>query len=773
MKELAKFILNSVDTLTRKYPDAAVFITGDFNTLDTSLFNKHLRFSQLVTRPTRGNNILDLFFTNFSNWYKEPCILPPVGKSDHNCILLRPQCAKSEVSHTKSVFKRHITANTYNEIAIELLCVKWHDMYRMDDCRLQVEFFNKHVHNILDKLAPVLEYKFKSSDRPWINAYFKNLIAERNKALRIGNIGHYKNLRNRVNRVSKSLKKQYYLDKVECLKTDNPAKWWQNIKSFCKMNNKTVHSDVFDNITFDNNPVTKGHLPDVINDCLLSQTEGIPVINQIKLEALRNTLNELPDKFIIEELDVFNALNQLKLSKAIGPDLVPNSILKNMSDILAAPICAIINSTIRQGIVPDSWKISRITPLPKVYPPATVEHDIRPIAITNSIAKVAERFIGQFFNEHFRNHIDPQQFGCTVKRSTTHALIKLTDEWFKASENCKNITRILFIDFTKAFDLIDHNVLMNKFIEYEFPPHVTSWLLSFLEDRKQFVSISNSHSTIRTSNAGAPQGTRAGPNVFKMLINSLRFSLNYAKYVDDITISSISKDPDNNELQTAVDSNLVTFTLENGMYTNDHKTKEMLVYFGTNINKDQVPRICINGRQIERVDTFKLLGVVISADLSWSAHVTYILNKTAKRVYCIRLLVRAGIRDDDIVTVYCSVIRSVLEYACPVWHPGLNVKQTKDIERVQKRCLRLIYPSLSYSEALSCSGLEKLSERREAITRALFEEMKDEGHVLHSLLPKREATTVNLRNFYPFHIPITKITRYGRAFVPYCISKRF
>jgi len=97
--------------------------------------------------------------------------------------------------------------------------------------------------------------------------------------------------------------------------------------------------------------------------------------------------------------------------------------------------------------------------------------------------------------------------------------------------------------------------------------------------------------------------------------------------------------------------------------------------------------------------TFKLLGVVISSDLTWDAHVSYILSKCAKRIYCIWNLAKAGVPACDVVYIYCSVVRSVLEYACAVWHPGLSNKLSKDIQHVQKRCLKIIYPKLSYFEA--------------------------------------------------------------------------
>ena len=108
-----------------------------------------------------------------------------------------------------------------------------------------------------------------------------------------------------------------------------------------------------------------------------------------------------------------------------------------------------------------------------------------------------------------------------------------------------------------------------------------------------------------------------------------------------------------------------------------------------------------------------------------------------------------------------------------MWHPGLSKAQTNEIERVQKRCLRIIYPKLTYTEALLISGLDTLQSRRENITRDLFREIKDENHILNSLLPKREITSMAVRNSYPYKIPITKVSRYGRGFIPYCISKRF
>jgi hypothetical protein len=93
----------------------------------------------------------------------------------------------------------------------------------------------------------------------------------------------------------------------------------------------------------------------------------------------------------------------------------------------------------------------------------------KPISVTSGIAKVAESFICNLFNEHFNSLTDINQFGCTSNRSTVHALIKLTDLFFRSSDDCDNFIRILFVDFAKAFDLVNHNALFRKFLQYHFP----------------------------------------------------------------------------------------------------------------------------------------------------------------------------------------------------------------------------------------------------------------------------------------------------------------
>ena len=383
------------------------------------------------------------------------------------------------------------------------------------------------------------------------------------------------------------------------------------------------------------------------------------------------------------------------------------------------------------------------------------------------------------FEDHVNSLVDINQFGASKNRSTTLALIKFSHELYVASDNSANLIRILFIDFAKAFDRIDHNVLQRKFNEYDFPRHLIAWSLSFLESRDQFVRIGSTISSVIGISSGCPQGTVSGPNNFRLLINDLTFGQSYIKFVDDVSVLSVSVDPNDQTLQDAL-SSLIKWCDLNSMNINANKTREMVVCFDKNVAVSDLPALKCGSDVIQRVMSFTLLGLGIyfNSELTWKDHVEYILKKVAKRIYFIHLLKRSGVNVLDIVTVYCSIIRSILEYASPVWHPGLTKAESTNIENVQVRCLKIIFPSVTYSEALFITGLERLSDRRIDASRRIFNAMKNPTNVLNGLLSVYAKCSVNgtirdgIRNSYPYELPRSKTTRMSKSFVVNCIKKR-
>ena len=144
-------------------------------------------------------------------------------------------------------------------------------------------------------------------------------------------------------------------------------------------------------------------------------------------------------------------------------------------------------------------------------------------------------------------------------------------------------------------------------------------------------------------------------------------------------------------MQLAVVS-LLEWSHVNTLNINSKKTKEMILHFGRSVDINVIPNLVASDSVIERVDEFKLLGIVIRSDLNWSSHVRYMLSKASKRIFVITFLARSCISVVDIITVYCAIVRSVLEYASPVWHCGLSKTQSLEIERVQKGASKLFSP---------------------------------------------------------------------------------
>ena len=773
-KALCKYIVKCVDTISCKYPNAGFFIMGDFNNLETNNFNKFLHFKQVVLSNTRSDKVLDKIFTNCNDYYHVPIILPPLGKSDHNCVLMRSQKGRRETASSTIVERRNYSDYALERIAEDLRQVNWLNLYRMDDCQQQTDTFYAILNEVIDNHAPVRTYKIKNNDRPWITTYFKELIVERNRAYKLMDKSGYKKLRNKTNHLRKTLQHRFYCEQLTQLKSEHPRKWWKCIKQLCGMHDDQSGSASLSNMCFRGKLIDCAVLPDVVNDFLVSVSADVPILDQSRVHTLRSQLDACPDNFIVDEWAVYTALKKLNINKSTGPDFISNKFLKETAEVISAPLCAIINSSIRQGLVPNQWKISRVTLLPKCNPPINLENDIRPIAITSCIAKLAESFVSKHIDEYFKPFLDKDQFGCVRGRSAVLALIKILHVLYEGSDNCDNFIRVLFVDFSKAFDLIDHNILLDKLVNYNFPPQLALWSASFLTDRKQFVRIDDRMSSTKSVTAGTPQGTLAGPSNFKIMINDLSLNLHYVKYVDDTTVASISHDPHDNALQIEADK-LLNWCNSNGMTFNTKKTKEMIIHFGNKITIDKAPTLKICNVGIERVESFKLLGVYLNSNLTWDDHVSYILKKVAKRMYFMQQLVRCGIDARDFIVVYCSLIRSVIEYACQVWHPGLTKTQSDDLERVQKRCLRLIYPELHYTDALAVSGLEELKARRENLTRKLFCDIKQHDHVLHEALSCKQRSNVkpSLRDFYPYELSCFKTNRACCSFINYCISKRY
>ena len=299
----------------------------------------------------------------------------------------------------------------------------------------------------------------------------------------------------------------------------------------------------------------------------------------------------------------------------------------------------------------------------------------------------------------------------------------------------------------------------------DIPVGVSFWIIDFPTDRTQRVKLGEDClSEWRNVPAGVPQGTKLGPWLFILMITNINTSnTNLWRYVDDTTIAECVHKKEGSRIQSDVEE-LIAKSNQNKFQLNESKCKELRISFAKSA-ADFAP-IVINGKAIEVVSTVKLLGLNISSDLRWNCHVAEISKKVASRLYFLKQLKRANIPTKDLLIFYRTCIRPVMEYACPVFHNALPAYLSVELEQLQKRAMRIIFPFVPYSDALNQANLETLSQRRQSITTKLFDSITcNSDHKLYKLLPPQNNCELNLRRKRKFNVPLAKTKRLMNTFI--------
>ena len=248
------------------------------------------------------------------------------------------------------------------------------------------------------------------------------------------------------------------------------------------------------------------------------------------------------------------------------------------------------------------------------------------------------------------------------------------------------------------------------------------------------------------------------------MINDLDSTIDMWKYVDDTLISELVGKGHASNIQDVV-TDLSRQSSNEGFELNQSKCKELRISFAR--RKPEFDPVMVNGKPLEIVNSVKLLGLNIGSDLKWNIHIAELVKKANSRLYFLKQLRRASVAQRELIRFYTTCIRSILEYACPVFHRSHPAYLSNDLERLQKRALRIIYPDISYSKALEVSEISTLFERRETIAAKLFKEItNDPQHRLHNLLPARNTNNnYSLRNTRKFVRPVCRTQRYKNSFI--------
>ena len=363
--------------------------------------------------------------------------------------------------------------------------------------------------------------------------------------------------------------------------------------------------------------------------------------------------------------------------------------------------------------------------------------------------KSFERIILHRILQETRDKLDPLQFAYRYDRGVDDATLSLLhDVNMHLDTNNDSYARILFIDFSSAFNTIQPHILARKLINMGVFSELILWIMSFLTHRTQNVCFEGALSRTRTICTGAPQGTVLSPVLFILYTNdcrSLSDQCNLYKFSDDSAL--VDKSASHTAYLLEVER-LIKWCKENFLDLNVKKTKEMVFESGKNVS---VPELCIDGECVERVNEYKYLGTVIDSQLNFKTNTDYINKKCRQRMHCLYKLRSLGVNTSLLRVFYKSFIESILTFSIICTYGTLCVKSKRTLERVVNTCSKIICERQK--------GINELYEQK-VITKAV-KITQDQSHVLchlFELLPSgRRYRTMKCKvktqkTFVPFSI---------------------
>ena len=692
-------------------------------------------YNQYVLVPTRNNNILDLFITNNDRLVTQ-VTSTPTKLSDHNIVDIMLSYNPLESIHSKipafdenSFRSLDFHKADFDAIEEKIDAINWDELRSSTSFEQFPVAFTETLLEICKECVPP---KKVPTGRP------KQLHALRRKRKRLegrisaleannGNPSHITNVKNKLALVQYDIKDAINkdLERKECKAVEkiksNPKYFYSYAKSLSKTKSSIsmLLSKTGDVVT-DTKQMT---------DILHEQFQSVfsdPESPNVKppdfpVHPVEKPLSET--EFLIDDNDVLGAIKEISNDSAPGPDGLPAILLKNCARSLCRPLKLIWNESLECGTVPKFYKESHVSPLYKKGD-RTKAINYRPVALTSHVIKVYERILRVVMVKFIDDNdiICNRQHGFRKGRSCLTQLLSHFDEIMLGLTNGTD-TDSIYLDFAKAFDKVDHRLLISKLQRYGFHPKLIKWLDSFLTGRSQRVVLGGIASFAAIVISGVPQGTVLGPLLFILFINDMEHCIKHSSirfFADDTRIQKrISCESDVVELQDDLDS-VIKWSIENNMALHEDKFELLVHMFAPKSIMYEFPFISevlqyntSNGNILEASESVKDLGVLVSPALSWSPQI----NRVASRARAVASWVLSAFKARDrttMLTLYKSLIRSHLEYCCPLWNPHL-IRDIQVLEGVQRTFTSKIWgvQHLDYWARLQALNLMSLQHRRE------------------------------------------------------------
>jgi hypothetical protein len=520
------------------------------------------------------------------------------------------------------------------------------------------------------------------------------------------NLSTYKQYKNLFEKIGKHSIKIYYSKLLQKTNRDTKKTW--NImkeiigKKYIKTNslpdriiiNEIEHND-------------KNSIAEQFNNFFANIGPNMASKIQTANNSFENYFTDLNSELTFNGLsyeELENAKNSLKINKAPGIDEICSNIVMSIFPIIKKPLFEIFKSSITTGTVPEKLKIAKIVPIYKTGEPYLL-NNYRPISILPVFSKLLERIIYNKLYQYITNNniLNTKQFGFQKQHATEHAIVDLVNSINYSFVN-KEFVLGIFIDLSKAFDTVDHAILLKKLEKYGVKNVALLWFKIFLLNRQQCVNTDeNICSKLLKIKCGVPQGSILAPLLFLIYINDLPKVLNkldVIMFADDTNLFYSSQSIEELFETTNIELEKLNIWLKsNKLSLNTEKTNYIL--FHPNQKRKKIPNILpllkIENKNIERTSITKFLGLLIDENISWKAHIDYLNTKITKNIGVL-YKARPMLSQENLKHLYFSFIQTYYTYGNIAW-ASTNKSNLKSLYRRQKHAVRIVYKKDKFTHA--------------------------------------------------------------------------
>ena len=655
--------------------------------------------TQLIKTPTRitekSRTLIDLLLVKKPEkvLFSGACDVP--GVSDHFLIYMA-YSLKKEVFKPITVTRRDFRTFDEQGFISAAEVARWENVYAVDSVNDKVTVFENIFTELLDTFAPYRTFTIKKPfSTPWLTSEISDVMRERdsnkahfNKTGNISSHNKYKFLRNKVTSMMRQSQKNLFNNTINS-KVKSSKDFYTAVKKLNVISDKKNKGAV-------NFPANILNQTFVHNNNFFVDDDFIDE----RIKTLYDKTVPCIHKFTFSEVTEIGVKKVTKSinSMSVDVDNINSYVIKLILDRICGILAHIINESFIQEIFPDRWKKAIIKPIPKVSIPLS-GNDFRPISLLPTLSKIIEKIVNIQIVQYLVKFdlLDPYQSAYKKNHSTLTALLKLNEDIFEALDDSE-ITLLVLLDFSKAFDTVNHKLLLAKLDILGFQSNVCGWVRSYLSGRSQMVKTDTEESEWEEIKNGVPQGSILGPLLFTILVSDMRMTIwngSYLTYADDTNLYwETPADMVNNSISDAntVLNNISNYCVNNRLVLNVGKCKYIIM--GSRpaikkVNNIQLDAVKINNIVLERVREAKVLGVTYDEILSFKKQVNLSVSKAVGNFLQFARYKRF-LSADSKITLCQSLVLSQFSY-CDIIYASKDAYLEKKVQNIQNMCLRFIF----------------------------------------------------------------------------------